>query len=133
VPVRADYPDTPESPDPEAAIAQGDILDLVAFDPELGAQWVLRTGNAEWLGSCPPQYLEPAPVALHRSPIDWLRADCRGIVCLATRPTEIYRFLMRFAALDVADYGHAEALQEFLERPPYYPGILVGGRTRHAG
>lgn len=133
LPVRVDYPDTPESTDPEAATSLGDIVDLVAFDPELGAQWVLRTGNAEWLGACPPQYLEPPPVPLHRSPIDWLRAGCEGVVCLARAPLEIHRFLCRFAALDVADDSHAAELALLLERPPYYPEILVGGRVRHVG
>ncbi len=133
LPVRVDCPDTPESPDPEAAIESGEIVDLVAFDPELGAQWVLRTGNAEWLGSCPPQYLDPPPVPLHRSPIDWLRGGCEGLVCLARAPIEIHRFLCRFAALDVADERHAEELQALLERPPTHPEILVGGRIRHVG
>jgi hypothetical protein len=133
IPVRVEHPDTPESPDPEAAIVDGEIVDLVAFDLQLAARWVLRTGNAEWLGSCPPQYLEPPPVALHRSPIDWLRADCRGLVCLARAPLDVYRFLTRFAALDVADAGHAEELGKLLERPPTHPEILVGGRIRHAG
>ena len=134
LPVRVDYPDTPESPDPEAVIEGGDIVDLVAFDPEVGAQWILRAGNAEWLGACPPQYLDPPPVPLHRSPIDWLRAGCEGVVCLARAPIEIHRFLCRFAALDVADDRHAEELQALLERPPTHPEILVGGRThRHVG
>jgi hypothetical protein len=129
IPVRAEHPNTPESTNPEAAIAEGEIVDMVAFDPSLAGHWVCRTGNAEWLGACPPQYMEPPPVPLHRSPIDWLRADCQGLVCLARAPIEIHRFLLRFAALDVADEAHAAMLLAVLERPPQHPEILVGGRA----
>jgi hypothetical protein len=129
LPVRADYPDTPESPDPEAAVGGGDILDLVAFEPELGARWLLRTGNAEWLGSCPPQYLDPPPVALYRSPIDWLRAGCQGLVCLVRAPFEILRFLARFTAIIVDDLTHAAELEVLLRHPFLSPTILVRGSS----
>jgi hypothetical protein len=129
LPVRADCPDTPESTDPEAAVGSGDILDLVAFEPELGARWLLRTGNAEWLGSCPPQYLDPPPVALYRSPIDWLRAGCQGLVCLVRAPFEILRFLARFAAIIVDDLAHAAELEALLRHPFLSPTILVRGSS----
>jgi len=127
VPVRVEYPDTPESTDPEAAIAAGDIIDLVAFEPQMGPHWALRTGNAEWLGACSPQYLEPAPVILHRAPLDWLRAGCEGLVCLVRQPLEILRFLIRFATVLVDDCAHAAELQAILDRPFLSPKILIQG------
>src|SRR4051812_28263297 len=35
LPVRVEYPDTPETTDPRAAITEGEIVDLVAFTPGL--------------------------------------------------------------------------------------------------
>lgn len=129
LPVRVEYPDTPESTTtPEAVLERGEIVDLVAFTPQLATRWALRAGNAEWLGACPPQYLEPEPVTVHRSPLDWLRADCQGLVCLATKPLDVLRFLTRFAAVSVVDDAHAEELKAIIDRPLLYPEILVGGR-----
>jgi len=48
---------------------------------------------------------------------------------VARAPIEIHRFLLRFAALDVADEAHAAMLLAVLERPPQHPEILVGGRA----
>lgn len=127
VPARVLGEDTPEAPNPEAALSDGAIVDLVAFDPSHAAGWVLRTGNAEWLGSCPPQYLDPPPVALHRSPIDWLRADCRGLVCLARAPLDILRFLTRFATVLVASRSHAAELEALLQYHILSPTIVVEG------
>lgn len=128
VPVRVECPETPESPDPLAAITAGDIVDLVAFTPALRVRWALRRGTAEWLGACEPQYMEPEPVRLYRSPLDWLRASCDGVVCLATAPQDTYRFLTRFYALSVEDEDHAAQLRGILDRPFFQPEILIGGR-----
>lgn len=127
-PVRVDHPQTPESLDIEAAITDGAIVDLVAFVPALKVRWALRTGAAEWLGACEPQYMEPDPVRLYRSPLDWLRASCEGLVCLATEPREVYRFLTRFYAISVEDEEHADELRQILDRPFYHPEIMIGGR-----
>jgi hypothetical protein len=128
MPVRVEFPETPESIDPLAAITSGDIVDLVAFTPALRARWALRCGAAEWLGACAPQYMEPEPVRLYRSPLDWLRASCEGMVCLATAPRDTYRFLTRFHALSVEDEEHATTLREIIDRPFFQPEILIGGR-----
>jgi hypothetical protein len=125
LPVRCEHAHTPESLNPGAALAAGDIVDLVAFDPGLASRWLLRRGNAEWLGACPPQYLEPPPVMLHRTPLDWLRASCEGLVCLVLKPLEILRFLVRFATVIVDDVKHAAELQAVLDRPFLLPTILV--------
>lgn len=131
LPVRVDYPETPETLDRETALTAGAIVDLVAFTPGLAVRWALRTGGAEWLGVCDPQYFEPAPVPLYRTPLDWLRADCQGLVCLATAPLEIYRFLSRFHAVATDDDGHADALRTLLDRPLFGPEIHSAGSPRH--
>lgn len=128
LPVRVDYPETPESIDPRRAITEGAIVDLVAFTPALRVRWALRTGAAEWLGACLPQYMEPEPVKLCRTPFDWLRGDCEGLVCLATIPIEIYRFLTRLRVINVEDEEHAEQLHAILDRPVFNPEIVVTGR-----
>src|SRR4051812_28833629 len=82
-PVFVDYPDTPESPCPAQATRFGDLVDLVAWDPRHPHAWALRCGAAEWLGSIEPQYMEPPPAPIHRGPLGWLLAGCRGLVILA--------------------------------------------------
>lgn len=128
VPVRVEHPGTPESSNPTAALCDGDIVDLVAFTPALRARWALRVGTAEWLGACPPQYLEPPPVKLFRTPVDWMRGDCEGLVCLAAAPLEVYRFLTRLYAISVEDDEHAAELRAVLDRPVFHPEIFVMGR-----
>lgn len=132
VPVRVENPVTPETVDIYRTLTDGEIVDLVAFTPGLQVRWAVRTGEAEWLGACDPQYLEPPPVRIHRAPLDWLRADCDGVVCLATDPPTIHHFLCRFHAISVDDDRYAEELREVLLRPPSVPEILVGGRAFHA-
>jgi hypothetical protein len=62
---------------------------------------------------------------LHRTPLDWLRASCEGLVCLVLKPLEILRFLVRFAAVIVDDIKHAAELRAVLDRPFLLPTILV--------
>jgi hypothetical protein len=129
LPVRVEYPDTPETLDIERVLTDGEIVDLVAFTPALNVRWALRIGSAEWLGACGPQYMDPPPVRLYRTPLDWLRGDCQGLVCLATEPLEVHRFLTRFHAVAVDDDAHAEELRDILSRPLLGPEIFIGGRA----
>lgn len=130
LPVRVAYPETPETVDPETTLTDGAIVDLVAFTPGLAQRWALRRGIAEWLGTCPAQYMEADAVRLYRTPLDWLRADCEGLVCLATEELGIYRFLTRFGAVAVEDAAHADELRTILSRPLLGPEIITGS-LRH--
>src|SRR5713226_352032 len=67
-PVLGHFADTPESTDPRVFVRFGNIIDLLAWDPRYPDRWALRTGAATWLGCVPPQYLEPFPVRVWRSP-----------------------------------------------------------------
>lgn len=129
LPVRVERIASPESDDPPATIAAGCMVDMVVFTPAVNSRVALRYGVADWLGSCPAD--PEQPVRLYRTPLDWLRADCDGLVCLAQRPDEVYRFLTRFRAIDVEDDSEAHRLQRVLDRQARRPEILVAGRRRN--
>jgi hypothetical protein len=133
IPVRVDDPFSPEAIDPAEAINGGGIVDLVAFHPAHPHRWALRVGAAEWLGAVEPQYMGPAAVQIWRSPLDWLRADCRGLVILSPDPRDQYRLLSSFGALLVEDVEYATELRQILARPWPGPCVLLGNRgRRHA-
>jgi hypothetical protein len=116
LPVRVDNPLTPEAADPDAAVAAGAIADLIALHPRAPDRWVTRTGAAEWLGACGPQYLDPDPVPVRRSPLAWLRAGCSGLVILSREPA--YRILAGcLGGIIAEDPHHAAELRRILERP----------------
>jgi hypothetical protein len=89
------YPDTPETTCPTQAVRFGDIVDLIAWDIGHPNSWALRTGAAEWLGACGPQYCDPDPVRIYRGVLGWLQNRCDGIVLLSRDPTDKYRVLAR--------------------------------------
>src|SRR5258708_7102628 len=93
VPARLDNPLTPEAADPDAVVAAGAIVDLVALHPRAPDRWVTRTGAAEWLGAIEPQSLDPEAIHVRRSPMAWLRAGCNGIVVLAHHSADAYPIL----------------------------------------
>lgn len=82
LPVRAAQPDTPECIPAFNALRDGTLIDLLCFHPKQPNKWALRLGEAEWLGSIPPQRLNPEPVRLRPNPTEWLRHDCDGLVIL---------------------------------------------------
>ena len=129
--VRADNPATPKTPDPETVIADGDMVDLIAFHPAYPRRWALRVGAAEWLGAVEPQYMQPAPVRIWRSPLAWLRAGCRGLVLLSNDRRDQYRHLASLGSIIAEDAHHAAELQQLLEHPWPTPTVLVGNRDHH--
>jgi hypothetical protein len=75
-PVLVDNPLTPEAEGPQGcARGGGYLVDLVAWHPRRPSRWALRVGSATWLGAIEPQYMDPDPVAVRRSPLAWLQAD----------------------------------------------------------
>ena len=125
VPVRVDNPVTPEAADPVAAVRQGDIVDLLAFSPAFPRRWALRAGAATWLGSVEPQYLDPAPTPIWRSPLHWLGNDCHGLVPLSRDKRDRYRVLTCLDAIIAEDEAHAAELRELLARPWLAPAVYV--------
>jgi hypothetical protein len=125
----------PESQRPETFVRVGNIVDLVAWDPEKPLQWRRRCGLADWLGLVPPRYLDPDAVPVRRSVLNWFRAGCTGIVVLSRDPTVSYRLLMGLGGGIVAeDYNHRRELERLLERPwPIPESTIVGGHDAAGG
>jgi hypothetical protein len=65
-------------------VMDGDLVDIVAFRPSAPSEWMLRTGLGWALGL--HRGLEPytwgEPAVVRESPLDWMRADCTGLVVL---------------------------------------------------
>lgn len=115
-----------ESDAPKASVMWGEIIDLVAWHPNL-PRTMRRTGHAEALGCYAPQYLDPDPVKVWRSPAGFLRARAQG-VCLVTPDLGAQqRFLMGLHGIIAEDQDHAFELQRLLERPAYVPRVTIGG------
>lgn len=134
LPVRLENPSSPEAADPENAVRNGGLVDLLAFAPEYPYRWARRAGTATWLGCVEPQFLMPDPVPVWRSPLHWLGNDCRGLVLLTRDKRERYRVLTHLDAIIAEDEGHANELRELLAHPWLAPPVFVrrGREVRHA-
>lgn len=116
---------TPETPHPLAyARHLGECVDLVAWHPLHPERWALRTGAATWLGCIGPQYMDPEPVAIRRSPLAWLRAACDGLVILSKQADDAYRLLCGCAELIAEDAEHRAELRKLTRRPWPLPRIV---------
>jgi len=126
IPARVDNPVTPEARDPVEAIRSGEIVDILAFHPAYPRRWALRCDAAEWLGAIAPQFLDPPPIPVWRSPLAWLRAACRGLVVLSPEPADAYRILTACLGGIIAENrDHAAELRATLTRPWPLPPIIV--------
>lgn len=65
-----------------------ELVDILAFDPRRPHRWWLRTGATKFLGGdeLADLLLGPRlftdPICVHRTPLNWLRNSCRGVVIL---------------------------------------------------
>jgi hypothetical protein len=126
-PILVQDPNTPEASRPDVYVLVGNLVDLVSWDPAEPSQWALRTGNASWLGCIQPQYLSPPPIRIWRSPLNWFRARCEGLVILARELSETYWLLSGCLGGVVAeDPEHAVELTRTLERPGPVPRVYAG-------
>jgi hypothetical protein len=128
VPARVD-PENPhgfETEDPAGAAWLGDIVDLVAFPPELPDRWALRIDVATALGA----YLSPRPVLVHRTPLDWLIAGADGLCLLTGDVHEQQRILSDCHELAAEDAEHAAELRRILRAPCFnIPRVRVTRRV----
>jgi hypothetical protein len=125
-PILAHLPDTPESSDPWAFARFGSLVDLIAWDPAHPHKWALRTGAASWLGCIPPQYIEPEPVRIWRSPLAWFRSDCTGLALVTRERPEAYRLLANLRGGIIAeDHHHAAEILDVLQHPWPAPRVSV--------
>ncbi len=60
------------------------LIDMIAWRPDDPPCWWYRTGDSHALGAdhLDLAHVEGWPISLHRTPLDWLRAGCRGAVLL---------------------------------------------------
>ncbi len=61
------------------------LIDMLAWRPDDPARWWYRQGDVDVvLGAAHLDlaHAEAWPISLHRTPLDWLRAGCRGAVLL---------------------------------------------------
>ncbi len=61
------------------------LIDMIAWRPDDPARWWYRQGEVDLvLGDAHlvDAHTEGWPISLHRTPLDWLRAGCRGTVLL---------------------------------------------------
>jgi|SRR5690242_7910343 len=125
IPVRVDNPLTPEAADPPEAVRSGAIIDLLAFHPAHPYRWALRRDAAEWLGPIEPQYLDPEPVEVWRTPLRWLQAGCHGLVLLSSERESQHRILSGLGSIVAEDHHHAAELRSVLNHSWSTPPVIV--------
>ncbi len=131
LPARIGDPFTPESAEPESVPEHGALVDLLAFHPAQPDEWATRCDFATWLGAIEPQYFNPDPVVVHRSPLAWLRAGMRGLCVLTRDPIERRALLLACRGGIVAeDHEHSRRLTQQIHLPLPLPRISVADRTR---
>jgi hypothetical protein len=105
----------------------GDPIDMAAWSPPRPvALWL---GRAAMLGAenlFGPRMTEG--LAVHASPLEWLRAACRGVVVVD--PERARGLLHRAQPLEVASIAHGRELRRVMEVKP--PKILVSRGLRKA-
>jgi hypothetical protein len=107
-------------------IMDGELIDLVAFRSGNPNDWLLRTGLGWALGmdrGLEPYTWDDAPT-LVETPLDWLRAECRGICVLDWSASELHS-LKGIARLGCASDGLASTLRRHLIRDPNLPEIFT--------
>ncbi len=101
------------------------FMDIVAWHPQTGRQ-AIWLGNGFALGEC--QLNDPIPsdgLKIHRCPMGWLRAGCRGIVIMRE---DFARQLLGHVPLLVAeDVAHLRELQALF--PDEHAGPQIQLRT----
>lgn len=107
-------------------IMDGALIDLVAFRSGSPSDWMLRTGLGWALGM--DRGLEPYTwgdtPTVHETPLDWLKADCRGLSILDWSAPELHS-LKGIARLACATDGLASTLRRHLTRDPNLPEIFT--------
>jgi len=108
-----------------ATIADGELLNMIAFNPESPRRWRALTGDADHIGISPELAQDgDEPVLVCRDLREFLRGiGRRPVLPLAASAVEVSRLLRGYAAGLVAqDEAHARQLHRLLtetaERPP---------------
>jgi len=103
-----------------------DSDDLIAWNPKRNALATWR-GAAFALGQDaiwnPASYFMDSALRVHRTPLEWLKADRDGIVIVQQDLT--YAYLRNVRRLSFADPVHARHVERWLEPPRDGPELLI--------
>jgi hypothetical protein len=121
-PVRIDRPDTVLTSEPWGTPRMGELVDLIAWHPEVPGRWFLRTGAVAWLGAVP--YGEPFPARIFASVLSWLQADCDGLVLTTSDPDELRAIVSELPqGIRTETPGLAALLEGAIRQKPTVPLI----------
>lgn len=126
--------------------AMPDLIDLVAWNPEIPHNWLLYAGLADWLGE---QHARNAiwgdedgahpDLRLNASPLSWLRTGCEGAVLLhQPNPRRNLEMPLRDRLMGVErvvcdDAEHADAVYASLRKRGPLPKVPKVYRVREPG
>ena len=117
----------------------GVLVDLVAFDPANPNLWGLRTGDGAALGDCRIEealsargWPDAVPLYLTPTPLEWLRAQCRGACIIDGFTPETCTRLRGLDDIAVSSKAFERALRLQLSKPPRIPEIHLAEGRRNA-
>ena len=106
-------------------MSNGELIDLVAWDPRRPDIWWLRRGHARWLGGAAVERAnfeaeqgDAAPIRLHATPMAWLRAECAGACLLRAGREPLRALLWGVRQVVCDDVAHAAVVHKELRRAP---------------
>lgn len=101
------------------------IIDIVAFKPSEPNRWWLRLGQAVILGrhNARLALFKEEPLFIHATPLDWLRADCMGVVVLDWN-ADLTLYLDGYGVL-AADHRTASKIEKSFRRSVRVPLVRV--------
>lgn len=111
-------------PTEEAPVDDGDLIDLLAFNPNEPDRWWLRRGDGILLGAGALDHLYlGAELQVCQTPLKWLLDYCEGCVALDW-PRAADR-LRSIETLAIKDISFAEEVRRYLQKPLLVPDIRV--------
>ena len=103
-----------------------DCDDLIAWNPKRDALATWR-GDAFALGQesvfNPATYFDCSALRVHRTPLEWLKADREGIVIV--KPQLTYAYLYHARRLSFADPVYAQQVKRWLQPPKPTAELLI--------
>lgn len=111
--------------------ADGQIIDIVAWRSDAPTKWLWRTGIGWALGTdeLRPRW-DNAPMPIHATPLDWLRAAGEGI-CVLDWDAPDLASLRTLESIE-ADEWLCQRLTRALSKPPRMPVIIKRREVRRA-
>jgi len=111
----------------QPVVEDDELIDLCGWLADHPDRWALRLGVGFALGEDAiraAMWPSAGPLPLHRTPLDWLRADCTGACIL--RPADAWRELADFEAVVAENIDHGRAVEKMLTPPRWpRPKVLV--------